>query len=262
MEEEVKSQTQHTQNHPEFAHGIILPEVIFEQGAEPSALYFVSDRHLLGSSIFARVAKRLCMSYAYVDVEVVLEGRTPFLSSSGGSVAVVDLSSIRPNMKERVIESLRPVATVVALIERSTFRAVTELLAIGYSSIIDMTISEDTIPLVISLAKSGQTFFPRASSSGEVAARSGDSSATWNFGEVNSALARMGLKTVSPAEREVLSELLLGGSNKVIASRTGRSVPTVKMHLARMCRRYGVDGRVQLVLLFRSLSSQVEAGIA
>jgi DNA-binding NarL/FixJ family response regulator len=56
------------------------------------------------------------------------------------------------------------------------------------------------------------------------------------------------LADISPREREVLSLLLEGLPNKVIAQRLGISEKTVKTHLTSVFRSIGVTDRVQAVL--------------
>lgn len=56
------------------------------------------------------------------------------------------------------------------------------------------------------------------------------------------------LAALSPREREVLSALLAGLPNKLIAIRLGISEKTVKTHLTNVFRHIGVTDRVQAVL--------------
>lgn len=52
---------------------------------------------------------------------------------------------------------------------------------------------------------------------------------------------------LTPRERDVLSELAAGKSNKMIAHSLGIAEPTVKMHLAHIGRKFGVANRTQLL---------------
>ena len=52
---------------------------------------------------------------------------------------------------------------------------------------------------------------------------------------------------LTPRERDVLCELATGKSNKLIAHSLGIAEPTVKMHLARIGRKFGVANRTQLL---------------
>ena len=54
--------------------------------------------------------------------------------------------------------------------------------------------------------------------------------------------------TLSARERQVLSEIVYGGSNREIAERLSISDQTVKHHLTRMFRKVGVSSRLELAL--------------
>ncbi len=54
--------------------------------------------------------------------------------------------------------------------------------------------------------------------------------------------------TFTPRENEVLDELQLGRSNKVIAAELGLSENTVKMHIQRIMRKLGVQNRTEIVV--------------
>ncbi len=52
----------------------------------------------------------------------------------------------------------------------------------------------------------------------------------------------------TPREREVLSYLLKGASNKEIANELGLQVVTVKLHVRGLCRKLGANNRTQAAL--------------
>lgn len=57
---------------------------------------------------------------------------------------------------------------------------------------------------------------------------------------------------LSSQHMRIISELLLGLPIKLIAARIGSKEETVRTHLKRMYRRFGVRSRMELVLLFIS----------
>ena len=66
--------------------------------------------------------------------------------------------------------------------------------------------------------------------------------------EVNTAtLAR--LASLSPCEREIALHIRMGLTNKDIADRLSKSVPTVKMQLQSILRKFGLHNRTQLAAL-------------
>jgi DNA-binding CsgD family transcriptional regulator len=61
-----------------------------------------------------------------------------------------------------------------------------------------------------------------------------------------------GYSSLTPAEREILQLLALGGSSKDVASKTGRSPQTVDTHIRSICRKLGCSGRREAVALATS----------
>lgn len=53
---------------------------------------------------------------------------------------------------------------------------------------------------------------------------------------------------LTPREKEIVDVLILGYSNKQIASRFGISPQTVKNHLARLFEKFGVSSRLELAM--------------
>jgi DNA-binding CsgD family transcriptional regulator len=52
---------------------------------------------------------------------------------------------------------------------------------------------------------------------------------------------------LTPAEREILQQLVTGASTKDIAARTGRSPQTVDTHVRSICRKLNCSGRREAV---------------
>lgn len=55
-------------------------------------------------------------------------------------------------------------------------------------------------------------------------------------------------RKLTPREKEIVEVLVLGYSNKQIASRFGISPQTVKNHLARLFEKFGVSSRLELAM--------------
>jgi len=53
---------------------------------------------------------------------------------------------------------------------------------------------------------------------------------------------------LSPRQADIVERLLHGESDKQIALELKISVPTVRTHLRRLFRKFGVDDRVELIL--------------
>ena len=58
-----------------------------------------------------------------------------------------------------------------------------------------------------------------------------------------------GFGLLTPAEREILQQLVTGASTKDVAGRTGRSPQTVDTHIRSICRKLGCSGRREAVAL-------------
>ena len=55
-------------------------------------------------------------------------------------------------------------------------------------------------------------------------------------------------RKLTPREKEIVEVLVLGYSNKQIASRFGISPQTVKNHLARLFEKFSVSSRLELAM--------------
>ncbi len=75
-----------------------------------------------------------------------------------------------------------------------------------------------------------------------------------SFGERMSSDAKTRLAaTLTPREREILRELVRGGSNKVIARAIDLNENAVKFHLKNIFRKLGVAGRGMAVTMAQKL---------
>ena len=59
------------------------------------------------------------------------------------------------------------------------------------------------------------------------------------------------MERLSPAEREVLSYLCAGYSNKEIARFLGKAEPTVKHQVSACLRKFGLSSRMRLMAALR-----------
>lgn len=63
---------------------------------------------------------------------------------------------------------------------------------------------------------------------------------------------------LTPAEGRVLRALLLGESNKEIASRYGCALRTVELHVTNLLRKHGVTSRTRLIVVVHDGSQQAD----
>lgn len=59
------------------------------------------------------------------------------------------------------------------------------------------------------------------------------------------------LESITPAEREVLTYVCAGYSNKEIASFLGKAEPTVKHQVSACLRKFGLSSRMRLMAALR-----------
>jgi two-component system, NarL family, nitrate/nitrite response regulator NarL len=105
------------------------------------------------------------------------------------------------------------------------------------SGVLTYSLSADAFVRSLRLICSGERIFPRDLASGRVppAPPAG-------------AEPRAGDVRLSPREKEVLSVLLQGHSNKVIAHHLGTTEATVKVHLKNLMHKTKVDNRTQAAI--------------
>lgn len=124
----------------------------------------------------------------------------------------------------------------ILVADRIDATTVRRLLAAGGTAAIPTSFGKPLFLRALGLALAGEVFLPSelwlpCLEERLVVARSGQS----------------GDPGLTPRERDVLSELATGKSNKLIAHSLGIAEPTVKMHLARIGRKFGVVNRTQLL---------------
>jgi two-component system response regulator DctR len=140
-----------------------------------------------------------------------------------------------------------------------------QLLARGLTppaSVIFLTGHGD-IPMAVEMVKKGAfDFFEKPFSDNELVDRLVEGemhSATLLSARPRDAEAseeeRAALDALSKRERQVMDQILLGKSNKVIAINLGISARTVEAHRARIFRKLGVDGAVSLARRFAPTAS-------
>jgi DNA-binding NarL/FixJ family response regulator len=189
-------------------HGVLRDGLAALIGAQP-------DMQLAGVAANGEEAVALCRSAA-PDV-VLMDLEMPVLDGIEATRAIV---------------ADGPGIAVLVLTSFSDRRRITDALAAGaVGYLLKDASAEDVVRGIRSAAEGGSPLDPRAARS-LIDARS----------------APDPLAGVSPREREVLSLLVAGLPNKLIAHRLGISEKTVKSHLTNVFRAIGVSDRVQAIL--------------
>jgi DNA-binding NarL/FixJ family response regulator len=189
-------------------HGVLRDGLAGVIGAQP-------DMELVATAADGAEAVAMCRSTA-PDV-VLMDLEMPVLDGIGAT---------------RAILAEAPKTAVLVLTSFSDRRRITSALdagAVGY--LLKDASADEVVRGIRTAAEGGSPLDPRAARSLLDAKNAPDP-----------------LAGVSPREREVLSLLLDGMQNKVIARRLEISEKTVKSHLTSIFRQLGVTDRVQAIL--------------
>ncbi|MCB1563068.1 MAG: response regulator transcription factor [Alphaproteobacteria bacterium] len=155
-----------------------------------------------------------------------------------------------------------PVALMSGVAESHDVNAAMELGAAGY---FPKTLSGKTLLQGIQLVLSGERFMPTDGQGDSVMPSYYTDSPAGTSAEVITVKAagvppgELGLDAdpgLTPREKEVLSYLAEGCSNKEIADRLGLQVVTVKLHVRGACRKLGAKNRTQAALMAREMGME------
>lgn len=199
------------------------------------------------------------------DHNLVREGLRPFLNELDANVAILDAASLDEAMQQaekaagelslvlldlkmpgmnglRGLEAFKsrfsgvPVVILTGHINRDDVMAAVKAGAAGY---IPKTISGNALINALRLVLAGEKYLPSfmlSEAAEEPAMHEGGRS-----------LEKTPLDTLSPREREILSLLIEGRTNKDIARRLDLQEITIKIHLRNVYRKIGAVNRAQAV---------------
>jgi two-component system, NarL family, nitrate/nitrite response regulator NarL len=154
-------------------------------------------------------------------------------------VLVLDSFSTGP-LTEKVVASIRthhPRACVIVLVSELGDSQAFALLQLGVKGILTQRDINETLGQAIGFVAKGGVRMPRG-----LMARYLDSSSALG------APAKIVGRRLSQRERQVLEGVVKSESNKEIANHLHISEATVKFHLARVFRKYGVRRRAELIV--------------
>ncbi len=144
-----------------------------------------------------------------------------------------------------------PVALMSGVAEPKDVEAAMALGAVGY---FPKTLSGKALLKAIQLVMTGERFIPVDHDTNKVMlSYFDDSSEQHSAGEQGTPFFEREDIKLTPREREVLSYLQEGGSNKEIANALGVQVVTVKLHVRGICRKLGAKNRTQAALKAQDL---------
>lgn len=158
------------------------------------------------------------------------------LDDIGSRTVLVDLQSVSVCRSALASHSNSP--RRVLLVPEATPEHVDVAKKINASSIIQTSMDSDLLNYALLLAIKGGSFYP---------------SSLWDRAMFKGPYAREGGSSVngvdvSGREKAIIDALVTGSSNKVIAEDLGLTEGTVKVYLSKLCKKFGVSNRTQLVL--------------
>lgn len=158
------------------------------------------------------------------------------------SVYVVDAFAPRRATEALVVDILDrfPKARLVVLTEKFDEKNSFPLLRLGARGLLDYKNARQQVPLAVQAVARGGYWVPRS-----LLARFVDTILT----ELRGRRPRGSIAGLSRREEEVLQALLENLSNKEIASRLHISERTAKFHVSNLLTKFGVQRRVDLILL-------------
>lgn len=142
-----------------------------------------------------------------------------------GAQSVRDLGQRYPDLPVGIISGYLASSEVEPLIESG---------AIG---VFPKTMTGPALMMALKLALSGQTYVPWSGDLGHAGA-----------GQRGATVPEAPPPDLSARQVDVLKFLVTGAANKEIAYQLGLSEVTIKVHVAALCRKFGVANRTQLAM--------------
>jgi DNA-binding NarL/FixJ family response regulator len=154
-----------------------------------------------------------------------------------------------------------PAVPVVVVSASDRSADVIRSIDLGAMGFVPKRASNETLQEALHVVMQGGIYVPQMTMSAEGEQETGDRRASdpSNFAAAHSQAA-MAAFHLTPRQTDVLSLLLRGLSNKLIARELNLSVETVKDHVAAVLRALGVNSRTQAVLAVSQMPGQ--GGIA
>jgi DNA-binding NarL/FixJ family response regulator len=176
-----------------------------------------------------------------------IEDRTPpdLALVDAGLAGETDLAGL-----ERLVGRL-PGASIILLAERVDWDLAAAALALGARGYVPKTASESALHHALGLAAAGEVYLPREF----FLSRAGGDRPAYPPLPAGNLLRRL-----TPRQREVLSHLAQGRSNKEIARRLGLFESTVKVHVKSILKKLDAANRTQAAMLVAEQRHRPAAG--
>lgn len=209
----------------------------------------VSENTMLFNLLFAPTAESMGMIPKMVSIEHVGD----FLSSASKmpKITVLELEENSDLMifKDEALLSLTKTSNMVVLANDVNRARATALLSLGVLSIVKTTINPKAFMPIMQLAALSEPYVPHdLFMVGTVEFKDGKPN---NINVSTRNALRYLEENSHPSRREVdvLMCVAEGKTNKEICNKLNIAEPTVKMHISRLMRRFGVSNRTKLCLI-------------
>lgn len=149
-----------------------------------------------------------------------------------------------------------PIVVIAASDEREDVMRAIDLGAMGF---VPKCTSNEILLTALEMVLSGGIYLPASvmRASGPVNRGTNRASQNWDDSyESDRAAATIATLDLTPRQKQVLSLLLRGQSNKLIARSLNLSVETIKDHVAAVLRSLNVNTRTQVVVAISQMSSR------
>jgi DNA-binding NarL/FixJ family response regulator len=203
---------------------------------EDFRLILVTDNTLLGSLLSSQLREIGGLSVQVASPAALEERGIERIEK--GTALLLDSSAF--NRLFAILAASTAPMSIIVIADQISLLLVRKVLEIGGKGIIPTDFAPDLFRLALMIALRGETFFP---------------SAAWlpmlrmstEF-DPGTAVTAANRPAITWREREILNQLFLGISNKMIAYNLGITEATVKMHMSNLSRKLDAQNRTQILV--------------
>jgi len=186
-----------------------------------------------------RIAGLQALFAEHAGVEVVPLGSAAALASDAFSLVLLDSSSTGHFLDLiATFRRSRPAIKLIVLGEDSSFENIQEVIGAGAKGFLPQTATPQELSLALKIVQDGSIWAPRKVMAQLLEARSATRPPA---GAPNGA-------QLTARESQIAELLVTGKSNREIGEQLGIDVGTVKAHLGRIMRKFGVVNRIELTM--------------
>jgi DNA-binding NarL/FixJ family response regulator len=218
------------------------------------------DDHPLILTALQNVIEGLGNDVSVLGVAGARAAREALAKDAGFDLVLLDLRLGDADGFELLVElrNAYPAVPVVVVSASDRSADVIRAIDLGAMGFVPKRASNETLQEALRVVMKGGIYVPPMTMSGDEGADNTAATGALPHGITPPAHHAAALATfkLTPRQTDVLSLLLRGQSNKLIARELNLSVETVKDHVAAVLRALGVNSRTQAVLAVSQMSGQ------